>query len=115
MSVFDTTAATVKIWATRMTDFPSPNDRLEVLWATYGQGRFYKTACRDLMNRIYEAFPGASTLKKDVQFKQIKDTNANAAGDIDTVDDLADAIADSLSSHEMVFLPPAARQPGGKV
>jgi len=111
MSVFDTTAATVKIWA-GMASLPNPTDRLEMLWANNAGGTFYPTACRDLAKKIYAAFPGATSLKTDFSYKQIKDTGANATGDVDTVDDLADAVADSLSSHEVVFLPPAARNTG---
>lgn len=107
MSVFDTTAAVVKTWANLQT-LPAPDARLEVIWSANG-GVFQPDACRDLVKRIYAAFPGATSLKKDLQYKQIKDTAVTPTGNIDTVDDLADAVAESLTAREIVFLSPAAR------
>ena len=105
MSVFATTAAVVKTWANIET-FPAPDDRLEVIWAANG-GPFYPDACRDLIRRIYAAFPGASSLKTDLKYQQIKDTNSNSTGNIDTVDGLADAVAESLPRARWCFF----RQP----
>lgn|GEM_PF-5324808 len=107
MSVFDTTSAVVKIWASLSTS-PSPTDRLEVLWSST-EAPFYPDACRDLVKRIYAAFPGAANLKKDLKYQQIKDSLANSSGNIDTVDDLSDAVAESLTAHEVVFLSPMTR------
>jgi hypothetical protein len=107
MSVFNTTAAVVKIWA-RLQTSPAPDARLEVLWSANG-GPFFPDACRDLVKQIYAAFPGASSLKNDLKYQQIKDTVANSTGNIDTVDDLADAVAESLTTREVVFLTPATR------
>jgi hypothetical protein len=106
MSVFDTTSAVVKAWATLQVS-PSPTDQLQVLWAPT-QAPFFPDACRDLIKRIYAAFPGATNLKSDLSYKQIKDSTANTGGDIATVDDLSDAIAESLTAHEVVYLPPMA-------
>jgi hypothetical protein len=107
MSVFDTTSAVVKTWA-KLQPSPSPTDRLEVLWSSI-QAPFYPDACRDLVKRIYAAFPGATNLKTDLKYQQIKDTLANSGGNIDTVDDLSDAVAESLTAREVVFLSPMAR------
>lgn len=107
MSVFDTTSAVVKVWANLQTS-PSPTDRLEVLWSSI-EAPFYPDACRDLVKRIYAAFPGATNLKSDLKYQQIKDTSANSGGNVDTVDDLSDAVAESLTAREVVFLNPATR------
>jgi len=107
MSVFDTTSAVVKTWAKLQTS-PFPTDRLEVLWSSI-EAPFYPDACRDLVKKIYAAFPGATNLKSDLKYQQIKDSVANTGGNIDTVDDLSDAIAESLTAREVVFLTPMTR------
>jgi hypothetical protein len=104
MSVYDTTAAVVKVWGHLQT-LPQPTDTLEGIWSGTGS-TFYPDACRKLIQGILKAFPGATNLKKNVRYTLIKDSAVNPNGIIDTVAALAEAILQSLETSEVVFLPP---------
>lgn len=108
MSVYDTTAAVVKVWGHLQT-LPQPADTLEGIWAAM-DSTFYPDACRALIKAILKAFPGAANVKKNVRYTLIKDSTVNPNGTIDTVAALAEAILQSLETSEVVFLPPTVAQ-----